>query len=252
MRWYYEQKGRILLRWMNWLNVNYFQRAVLGSPTAEVDFKRERYAAHPGFSILTLVTKRLRPPSPPQSFLTSLSPFHEVMRRKNVSPAEQLEIQPTATERELITKRIARNAIQSMRRRPWEISILLWDAMRSEYQRRLGPVQWAVLTQLSRWVVAVEKKEQDKGEALLGDGTVVNISYTVEARTLQEGLPPLHLATIKDFLRFIIASSRGTLDDGQTRSLLIQWTPLQSGSLLDFLEWRATVSTKRIDVRYSM
>lgn len=59
-------------------------------------------------------------------------------------------------------------------------------------------------------MVAIEKKEQDKGEALLGDDTVVNVSYTVEARSLQEGLPPLHLATIKDFLRFIVASSRRT------------------------------------------
>lgn len=71
-------------------------------------------------------------------------------------------------------------------------------------------------------MVAVEKKEQDKGEALLGDDTVVNVSYTVEAWSLQEGLPPLYLATIKDFLCFIVASSRGTLDDGQKRSLSIQ------------------------------
>lgn len=54
-------------------------------------------------------------------------------------------------------------------------------------------------------MVAVEKKEQDKGEALLGDDTVVNVSYTVEAWSLQEGLPPLYLATIKDFLCFIVA-----------------------------------------------
>lgn len=228
MRRYYEQKGRILLRRMNWLNVNYFQRAVLDSPTAEVGYKRERCAAHPGSSILTLVTKRLRPPSPPQSFLTSLSPFHEVMRRNDVSPAELLERQPTATERELITKRIARSATQRMRRRPWEISILLWDAMRSEYQRRLGPFQW-------------------EGEALLGDDTVVNVSYTVEARSLQEGLPPLHLATIKDFLRFIVASSRRT-----EKVIFDSMNAFAEWLFAGFLEWRATVSTKGIDVRYSM
>ena len=45
------------------------------------------------------------------------------------------------------------------------------------------------------------------GEALFGDNIAVDASYTMEARSLREGLPPLDLATIKGFLRFIIAIS---------------------------------------------
>ncbi len=63
-------------------------------------------------------------------------------------------------------------------------------------------------------MVTIEKKEQDKGEALFGDDAAVDVSYTIGVRSLREGLPPLDLTTIKDFLRFIIATSRGIIDDG--------------------------------------
>lgn len=103
--------------------------------------------------------------------------------------------------------------------------------MRSEYKNRLGPVQRRTLSQLSRWVVAVEKKEQDTGEALVGDDTAVDTSYTMEARGLREGLPPLDLATIKDFLRFIVATSRGIIDNGQKKVTVDSMNILRSGSL---------------------
>lgn len=78
--------------------------------------------------------------------------------------------------------------------------------MRGEYKRRLGPAQRCRLT--------VEKKEQDAGEAFFGDNTTVNVCYTMEAQSLREGLLSLSLATIKDFLRFIVATSQGIIDDG--------------------------------------
>ena len=57
-----------------------------------------------------------------------------------------------------------------------------------------------IVTKLSSWVIAVGEREQDTSEF-------------VRARRLQKGLPPLDLATIKDFLRYITATSKGRLDD---------------------------------------
>ncbi len=115
--------------------------------------------------------------------------------------------------------------------------------MRSEYQHQFGPVQRRILIQLSRWVVAVEKKDQDRGEALFGDDTAVDASYTMEARSLREGLPPLDLATITDFLRFVIATSRGIIDDEQKKVTV--------DSMNTFAEWFfagfARVTGNRID-----
>ena len=39
----------------------------------------------------------------------------------------------------------------------------------------------------------------------------------MEAQSLREGLLPLNLTTIKDFLRFIVAISQGIIDDGQKK-----------------------------------
>ncbi len=115
--------------------------------------------------------------------------------------------------------------------------------MRSKLQQLYGPVQKGILTQLSRWVVAVEKKQQDTGKALSVDDTVVDASYTMEARSLREGLPPLDLATIKDFLRFIVATSRGIIDDKQKKVTV--------DSINTFTEWFfagfARVTGNRID-----
>ena len=40
-----------------------------------------------------------------------------------------------------------------------------------------------------------------------------DVSHTTGAQTLREGLHPLDLATIKDFLRFIASVSDGIIDD---------------------------------------
>ena len=66
-------------------------------------------------------------------------------------------------------------------------------------------------------MVAVEKKEQDAGEAFFGDNTTVDVCYTVEVQSLRKGLLPLSLVTTKDFLRFIVATSQGIIDDGQKK-----------------------------------
>lgn len=99
-----------------------------------------------------------------------------------------------------------------------------------------------LLTQLSRWVIAVEK-EQDTRESLVGDDAAINVPYTMRARSLQKGLPPLDLATIKDSLRFIIATSRGIIDDGQKKVTV--------DSMNTFAEWFfagfARVTGNRID-----
>ncbi len=115
--------------------------------------------------------------------------------------------------------------------------------MRSEYKHWLDPVQNGTLTQLSRWVAAVGKKEQGTEEALFGDDSAVDASYIMEARSLREDLPPLDLATIKDFLRFIVATSRGIIDDGQKKVTV--------DSMNTFAEWFfagfARVTGNRID-----
>ena len=66
-------------------------------------------------------------------------------------------------------------------------------------------------------MAAVEKKEQDKGKALSGDDNGNDVSNPTGARSLREGSPPFNLATITDFLRFIIATSRGLVDDDDSQ-----------------------------------
>lgn len=46
-----------------------------------------------------------------------------------------------------------------------------------------------------------------------GDATTVDICHATGPRHLGEGVLPLDLATIKDFLRFHFAISRGRIDD---------------------------------------
>ncbi len=59
----------------------------------------------------------------------------------------------------------------------------------------------------------VEKRKSDVGEAVSDKQAAVDVSYTAGAQRLREGLPPLDLATIKDFLRFITSISDGIIDD---------------------------------------
>jgi hypothetical protein len=76
-----------------------------------------------------------------------------------------------------------------------------------------------MLTRLSRRVAAVGKKEQDRGEALSGDDDRIDVSSTTEAQSLQKGSTPLDHATINDFLRLIIATSRGIIDDDSQKKV---------------------------------
>jgi hypothetical protein len=62
-------------------------------------------------------------------------------------------------------------------------------------------------------VTAVGKK-QDEGEAVSSDDDTIEAYSSTGVQSLREGLLPLDLATVKDFLRFIIATSRGLIDDG--------------------------------------
>ena len=84
--------------------------------------------------------------------------------------------------------------------------------MKSECHCRVRYHTLPSLTRTSRWVVAIESK-RDAGESVLNQQVTVDASYTIGAQRLREGLPPLDLATIKDFLCFIAAISRGTIDD---------------------------------------
>ena len=85
--------------------------------------------------------------------------------------------------------------------------------MRSEYTHLLDPSQRPMLILSSRWAVAVEKKKRDVGVVPSDNDAAVDICHTTGARRLGEGVPPLDLATIKDFLRFHVAISRGRIDD---------------------------------------
>ena len=59
---------------------------------------------------------------------------------------------------------------------------------------------------------ALEKKNRETRRLLSDSDTTADTCCTKE-RGLQEGLPPPDLATIKDFLRFHIAISKGRIDE---------------------------------------
>ena len=67
----------------------------------------------------------------------------------------------------------------------------------------------------NRWVDAVKEKNRDTIALPSGSDTVADACCT-KAGTLCEGLPPPNLATIKDFLCFHVALSRGRIDDERT------------------------------------
>lgn len=87
--------------------------------------------------------------------------------------------------------------------------------MRSGCNPRIDPVKDPMLTWLSRWVDAVKGKNGDTGD-LPSDNDAAADACSMKARSLREGLPPPDLATIKDFLRFHVAISRGRIDDERT------------------------------------
>lgn len=73
----------------------------------------------------------------------------------------------------------------------------------------------SLLTRSSRWVDGVGKKRDTR--VVLSDddddAATVDICHTTGLQRLREGALPLGLATIKDFLRFHVAISRGRIDD---------------------------------------
>jgi hypothetical protein len=82
-------------------------------------------------------------------------------------------------------------------------------------EREFGPIPltFSWLTKSSRWVLLVEQRKNGVGEAVSNNQAAVDVSHTIGAQSLREGLPPLGLATIKDFLRFIASVSDGIIDD---------------------------------------
>ena len=92
--------------------------------------------------------------------------------------------------------------------------------------------QSSSLTVLSRWVAFVKKRTHDAGEVLSNKQSAVDVSHTTGAQILLEGLPPLNLATIKDFLQFIVSVSDGIIDN---KTELVT-----ADSMNTFAEWFST------------
>ena len=71
-----------------------------------------------------------------------------------------------------------------------------------------------MLTRSSRWIDGVEKKKKrDTRVVLFDNATAVDVYHAIGPQRLEEGFLPLDLATIKDFLRYHVAISRGRIDD---------------------------------------
>lgn len=58
----------------------------------------------------------------------------------------------------------------------------------------------------------VKDKKCDEGAPFSKDMILTDIPYTTGAESLRAGLPPLDLATTKDFFRFYASISNGLLD----------------------------------------
>ncbi len=58
----------------------------------------------------------------------------------------------------------------------------------------------------------VASKQHDAGEAIFDEQAIIDVSHTTGAKSLRKGLPPLDLATIKDFLRYIASVSDGLIE----------------------------------------
>lgn len=70
-----------------------------------------------------------------------------------------------------------------------------------------------MLTRSSRWIDDVEKKKRDTRVILPDNAAAVDVCHATGPQRLGEDVLPLDLATIKDFLRFHVAISRGRIDD---------------------------------------
>ena len=99
---------------------------------------------------------------------------------------------------------------------------MFWTATRCtsdpRSRHRFGHANRLGLTALRRWVASVQKEKEEAGVPLLDDA--VDAPYTAGAQRLRAGLPPLDLATTKDFFRYYDLSSDGTLDPRMTAESL--------------------------------
>lgn len=71
-------------------------------------------------------------------------------------------------------------------------------------------------------MVAVEKKEQDIGEALFGNDTAVEAFYTMEAQSLREGFLLLTLPALRTSFALLSPSAEESSTTDRERSPLIQ------------------------------
>ena len=62
-------------------------------------------------------------------------------------------------------------------------------------------------------MLLVEQRKNGVGEAFSDNQAAVDASHTIGAQSLQEGLPPLDLATIEDFFKFIASVSDRIIND---------------------------------------
>ncbi len=74
---------------------------------------------------------------------------------------------------------------------------------------------------------AIKKKKRDTGGSLITADPAIDVYSTTGVWSLEEGSTPPDLATIKDFLRFHVAISRGRIDDKR----------ITVDSLNTFAEW---------------
>lgn len=58
-----------------------------------------------------------------------------------------------------------------------------------------------MLTRLSRWIILIEQKQQ------------AGQYHGVVPKRLEKGVPPLDLASLKDFVRYKVSVSQGLIDD---------------------------------------
>jgi len=58
----------------------------------------------------------------------------------------------------------------------------------------------------------VASKQHDAGEAIPDEQAIIDIFHTTGTKSFRKGLPPLDLATIKDFFRYIASVSDGLID----------------------------------------
>jgi hypothetical protein len=85
------------------------------------------------------------------------------------------------------------------------------------------------LTKSSRWVVSIKNDGLNAGDLSTDGMSAVNVPDAMGPTSLQEGSPPLDIATIKDFLRFKASISEGRIDEELERTT--------ADSLNAFAEW---------------